>query len=165
MRGWPLPVQVGHVSIRTTSFYQPACIAQACLGKFRAETLAIRDAEIAKTDIDHGNAHATSTMADAVETLALKRVLGQHADKIPVAAIKSMTGHSGGAAGGVEAVACALTIHRGVIPPTINLEHPDPACDLDYVPNRAREASVNVILKNSFGFGGVNACLVYRRLP
>ena len=133
-------------------------------GAVRCMELAIMESGLGTTDIDYVNAHATSTMADAIETQAIKQVLGDHAYKIPVSATKSLIGHSAGAAGGIEAVVCALTIHRGVIPPTINLEYPDPTCDLDYVPNKAREASVNVILKNSFGFGGVNACLVFKRL-
>lgn len=132
-------------------------------GAIRCMELAIKDAGIAKTDIDHINAHATSTMADAIETQSIKQVLGEHAYKIPISATKSMTGHLAGGAGGIEAVFCALTIQRKIVPPTINLEHPDPACDLDYVPNKAREAAVDIILKNSFGFGGVNACLLFKR--
>ena len=133
-------------------------------GAVRCMELAIKDAGIAKSDIDHINAHATSTMADAIETRAIKQVLGEHAYKISVSATKSMTGHLTGGAGGVEAVFCALTIQRGVVPPTINLENPDPTCDLDYVPNRAREAQTNIVLKNSFGFGGTNACLIFQRM-
>jgi 3-oxoacyl-[acyl-carrier-protein] synthase II len=132
-------------------------------GAVRCMELAIKDAGISKDEVDHINAHATSTMADAIETQAIKRVFGERAYRIPVSATKSMTGHLLGGAGGVEAVFCVLTLHRGVIPPTINLEHPDPACDLDYVRNRAREAPVTAVLKNSFGFGGVNACLVFTR--
>jgi 3-oxoacyl-[acyl-carrier-protein] synthase II len=101
-------------------------------------------------------------MADAIETRAIKTVFGA-ATKIPVSSTKSMTGHLLGAAGGIEAVFSALAIHREVLPPTINLTTPDPACDLDYVPNTARRARVDVAMSNSFGFGGVNACLVFRR--
>ena len=133
-------------------------------GAVQCMELAIKDAGIATSEIDHINAHATSTIADATETQAIKRVFGEQAYKIPVSATKSMTGHLAGGAGGVEAALCALTIQRKVLPPTINLERPDPACDLDYVANRARTAAVNIILKNSFGFGGVNACLVFKRL-
>jgi len=132
-------------------------------GAVRCMELAIKDAGISKDQVDHINAHATSTMADAIETQAIKRVFGERAYRIPISATKSMTGHLLGGAGGVEAAFCVLTLHRGVIPPTINLEHPDPACDLDYVPNRARETPVTTVLKNSFGFGGVNACLVFTR--
>ncbi|MGH7253000.1 MAG: beta-ketoacyl-[acyl-carrier-protein] synthase II, partial [Nitrospiraceae bacterium] len=94
----------------------------------------------------------------------IKGVFGERAYRIPVSSTKSMTGHLLGAAGGVEAVFSLLAIHRGVVPPTINLEHPDPECDLDYVPGRAREVAVKVALSNSFGFGGVNACLLFKRM-
>ncbi|MES4785296.1 MAG: beta-ketoacyl-[acyl-carrier-protein] synthase II, partial [Nitrospiraceae bacterium] len=124
----------------------------------------IKDAGISKEEVAYINAHATSTFADKVETLAIKQVFGDRAYRIPVSSTKSMTGHLLGAAGGIEAAFSVLAIHRNVLPPTINLEHPDPECDLDYVPDRAREATVNVVLSNSFGFGGVNACLLFKRL-
>jgi 3-oxoacyl-[acyl-carrier-protein] synthase II len=126
--------------------------------------LAIKDAGVSKDEIGYINAHATSTMADAIETQAIKKVFGERAYRIPISSTKSMTGHLLGAAGGVEAVFSILAMHRGIIPPTINLEHPDPECDLDYVPGRSREATVRVALSNSFGFGGVNACILFKRL-
>src|SRR5437870_4673933 len=133
-------------------------------GAVRCMELAIKDAGVSKDEIGYINAHATSTMADAIETQAIKKVFGDRAYRIPISSTKSMTGHLLGAAGGVEAVFSVLAMHRGVVPPTINLEHPDPACDLDYVPGRSREATVRVALSNSFGFGGVNACLLVKRL-
>jgi len=132
-------------------------------GAVRCMEMAIKDAGVSKDEIGYINAHATSTFADKVETQAIKGVFGDRAYRIPVSSTKSMTGHLLGAAGGVEAVFSLLAIHRGVIPPTINIEHPDPECDLDYVPGRARETTVKVALSNSFGFGGVNACLLFKR--
>ncbi len=133
-------------------------------GAVRCVELALKDAGVAKDEVGYINAHATSTFADKVESLALKKVFGERAYKIPVSSTKSMTGHLLGAAGGVEAAFTVLALHRGVLPPTINLESPDPDCDLDYVPGSARNAAVQVALSNSFGFGGVNACLLFRRL-
>lgn len=133
-------------------------------GAVRCMELALKDAGIAKDQIGYINAHGTSTMADAIETRAIKQVFGQQAYKIPVSSTKSMTGHLLGAAGGIEAVFSILALHHGLLPPTINLENPDPACDLDYVPNKARAVPIKVALSNSFGFGGVNACLIFRRL-
>lgn len=132
-------------------------------GAVRCMELAIHDAGVSKSDIGYINAHGTSTMADAIETKAIKRVFGDYAYQVPVSSTKSMTGHLLGAAGGIEAVFSILTLHHGILPPTINLDHPDPDCDLDYVPNRARPAALNVALSNSFGFGGVNACLLFQR--
>ena len=111
------------------------------------------------------NAHGTSTpYNDAAETQAIKQVFGDHAYRMAISSNKSMIGHLFGAAGAVEALATALTIHHGVIPPTINLHHPDPECDLDYVPNVARTAEVHTGLSNSMGLGGHNACLILRRV-
>jgi 3-oxoacyl-[acyl-carrier-protein] synthase II len=132
-------------------------------GAVRCMELAIHDAGVSKSDIGYINAHGTSTMADAIETKAIKQVFGDYAYRVPVSSTKSMTGHLLGAAGGIEAVFSILALHHGILPPTINLDHPDPACDLDYVPNRARPAALNVALSNSFGFGGVNACLLFQR--
>ncbi len=130
----------------------------------RAMARAVEDAQVSLEDIDYINAHATSTMlGDVAETVAIKRAFGERAYHIPISATKSMTGHLIGAAGGVEAVACVLTIRDNVIHPTINLDNPDPECDLDYVPHVAREAQVEVVLANSFGLGGQNACLVLGR--
>ena len=133
-------------------------------GAIRCMELAIQDAGVSKDDIGYINAHATSTFADKVETEAIKRVFGERAYRIPVSSTKSMTGHLLGASGGVEAAFCALAIHDGLVPPTTNLEHPDPECDLDYVPGQARSATVKVAMSNSFGFGGVNACLLFKRV-
>ncbi len=121
---------------------------------------ALRDAGIPKTTIGYVNAHATSTFADRVETQAIKTVFGNHADQLPVSSTKSMVGHLLGAAGGVEAVFTSLALYHGVLPPTMNLENPDPDCDLDYIPGQARPVPVEAALSNAFGFGGVNACLV-----
>lgn len=127
--------------------------------------MALRDAGLNPTDVDYINAHGTSTPAgDVAETLAAKRALGDHAYKVAISSTKSMTGHLLGAAGGVEAVFLALAMKHGVVPPTINLDNPDPECDLDYVPNTAREMKINVGLSNSFGFGGTNGTLVFRML-
>jgi 3-oxoacyl-[acyl-carrier-protein] synthase II len=133
-------------------------------GAYRAMKEAVADAGLAPDEIDTINAHATGTqLGDVSETKAIKRLLGGKAYGIPVTANKSMTGHTLGAAGGIEAVALIKTIQEGVIPPTINLDHPDPECDLDYVPNRARKAEVRTGLSNSFGFGGHNAVIVLRK--
>ena len=130
-------------------------------GAARAMQIAMRHAKVNADDIDYINAHATSTpIGDVCETKAIKRALGERAYKTPVSSTKSMTGHLHGAAGGVELAACALAIKHGVIPPTINLENPDPECDLDNVPNTAREAKIKVAMSNSFGFGGHNATLI-----
>jgi 3-oxoacyl-[acyl-carrier-protein] synthase II len=130
----------------------------------RAVTLAMRDAGIGPEDIDYINAHGTSTyLNDAGETKALKIALGDHAYKVPISSTKSMIGHLLGAAGAVEAIATLLTINRGIIHPTINYENPDPACDLDYVPNQARRKDVRIAMSNGFGFGGHNAVVVLKR--
>ncbi|MEE9233473.1 MAG: beta-ketoacyl-ACP synthase II [Nitrospirales bacterium] len=132
-------------------------------GAVKCMERAIQDASISKQSVGYINAHATSTFADRVETQVVKTVFGDHAKSIAVTSTKSMTGHLLGAAGGIEAVFSVLALHQGVIPPTINLDHPDPECDLDYVPHHARPCSVEVAISNAFGFGGVNACLVFRR--
>ena len=131
----------------------------------RAMRMAFADAGISPEQIDYINAHGTSTpLGDASETRVIKRALGEHiARKVPVSSTKGATGHSLGASGAVEAIFCALAIHEGVLPPTINHETPDPECDLDYVPNEAREADVGVAVSNSSGFGGHNASIVLRR--
>src|SRR5947209_10689652 len=123
--------------------------------------MALKDARLNPSDVQHVNAHGTSTeLGDAAETKAMKAVFGEHARKLAISSTKSMIGHLLGASGGVEAIATVLTIKTGVIHPTINLETPDPACDLDYVPNVARMARVRRAISNSFGFGGHNTCVV-----
>lgn len=126
---------------------------------------AMQDAEIETHTVGYINAHATSTFADRVETQVIKKVFGEYAYSIPISSTKSMTGHLLGAAGGIEAVFSILALHQGIIPPTVNLDNPDPECDLDYVPNQARSCSFDIAISNAFGFGGVNACLVFRRWP
>src|SRR3990170_8690251 len=134
-------------------------------GAARAINWALEDAGVRPEEVDYISAHGTSTkLNDAAETLAIKKTFGEMAYRIPVSATKSMVGHSFGAAGAIEAVASVQTIQTGMIHPTLNYENPDPECDLDYVPNEARRADVDVVLKNSFGFGGQNACLVFKRL-
>lgn len=133
-------------------------------GAMRCMKMALEDAGMAPSDIDYINAHGTSTpLNDVVETRAIKEVFKEHAKKLAISSTKSMTGHMLGGAGGIEAVFTALALHSGTIPPTINLENPDPQCDLDYVPNVARKASIRVAMSNSFGFGGTNAVLVMKR--
>lgn len=133
-------------------------------GAIRCMKMALRDAGIAPTDIDYINAHGTSTpLNDVVETRAIKAVFQDHAYKLAISSTKSMTGHMLGGAGGIEAAFTALTLHTGIIPPTINLDNPDPECDLDYVPKVSRQAKVRTAMSNSFGFGGTNAVVVMKR--
>ena len=134
-------------------------------GAARCMTMAMKDAGINPEDVDYINAHGTSTPAgDVAETLAVKRAFGDHARKLAVSSTKSMTGHLLGAAGGVEAVFSVLSLRDQIMPPTINLDNQDPACDLDFVPNTAREGKLDVVLSNSFGFGGTNGTLVFKKL-
>lgn len=133
-------------------------------GAARAMAMAIEDAKISPQEVDYINAHGTSTpLNDKVETLAIKIVFGDYAKKIPISSTKSMIGHLLGAAGAVEFIATVLTLNYGIIPPTINYEFPDPECDLDYVPNTARQKNVKVALSNSLGFGGHNATLIVKK--
>ena len=133
-------------------------------GAARCMRLALKDAGIGPSEVDYINAHGTSTeYNDANETQAIKKVFGEHAFKLAVSSTKSMTGHLLGAAGAIEGVFSVLALQHGMIPPTINYENPDPQCDLDYTPNRARKADIQVALSNSFGFGGTNACILFRR--
>ena len=132
-------------------------------GAARAMTAALRDGGLDVSAVGYINAHGTSTpYNDRFETLAIKRVFGDHARRLAISSTKSMTGHMLGAAGGVEAIATALALHHGVLPPTINYETPDPDCDLDYVPNQARKQQVEIAISNAFGFGGTNATLAFR---
>ena len=133
-------------------------------GAARCMNLALNNAGINKEDIDYINAHGTSTGADSTETQAIKTVFGDHAYKLVVSSTKSMTGHLLGAAGGIEAIYSLLALSRGVLPPTINYTTPDPECDLDYIPNNAREEKIKMALSNSFGFGGTNAVLVFKQM-
>ena len=133
-------------------------------GAARCMAIALQDAGLAPADVDYINAHGTSTpLGDLAETVAVKTVFGQHAYQIPVSSTKSMTGHLLGAAGGVEAIFSLLAIRDGIIPPTINLDNPGEGCDLDYVANTAREQQINIAVSNSFGFGGTNGSLVFRK--
>ncbi|MBW3625046.1 MAG: beta-ketoacyl-ACP synthase II [Armatimonadetes bacterium] len=132
-------------------------------GAARAMKMALRKAKLQPSEIDYVNAHGTSTEAgDIAETLAIKSIFGDDAKTVPVSSTKSMTGHLLGAAGGIEAIACIEALRHGILPPTINLENPDPECDLDYVPNEAREVKAQIAMSNSFGFGGHNATLIFR---
>ncbi|MFN2366090.1 MAG: beta-ketoacyl-ACP synthase II [Desulfurivibrionaceae bacterium] len=133
-------------------------------GAVRCMEMALKDGGLNPEDIDYINAHGTSTpLNDVVETGAIKRVFGDHAARLAISSTKSMTGHMLGGAGGIESVFTALTIKNGIIPPTINLTNPDPGCDLDYVPNVARESGVRAAISNSFGFGGTNAVLAMKK--
>jgi len=133
-------------------------------GAARCMQMALRSGGIAPEEVDYINAHGTSTYYnDIYETVAIKTVFKEHAQKVPISSTKSMTGHLLGGAGGVEAIFTILTLCQGIIPPTINYETPDPDCDLDYVPNVARKADVRLALTNSFGFGGTNAVLAFKK--
>ena len=152
----------GHAS--SSDAFHIATLEPSGNGALRTMRWALEDAQLPPSEVGYVNAHGTSTLTnDAVETLAIKLLFGERAYDIPISSTKSMLGHAMGASGAIEAVVCALTILRGQIHPTINLEHPDPACDLDYVADGPRQAEVRVALSNSFGLGGQNACLVLRR--
>jgi len=145
--------------------YHITAPAEDAAGTADCMRLALDDAGLAPTDVDYLNAHGTSTpLNDTSETKAIKLAFGEHAYKLAVSSTKSMTGHFMGAAGAIEAVFCLLAIRDQILPPTINYETPDPVCDLDYVPNRARAAKIDVAMSNSFGFGGHNGTLILRRL-
>ncbi|MEE9366357.1 MAG: beta-ketoacyl-ACP synthase II, partial [Dehalococcoidales bacterium] len=162
-RGIPVLAEIVAYSATADSFHvtQPL---QNGEGAARAMQIALKKADVSPSDIDYINAHGTSTqLNDAMETRAIKAVFGDHAYKVPISSTKSMLGHLIGCAGAAEAVFCILSILSGTIPPTINYNHPDPDCDLDYVPNIARKAEVNTALSNSFGFGGHNSVLILRR--
>jgi len=132
--------------------------AAKCMG------LALKDAGIGPEEIDYINAHGTSTKyGDELETLAIKKVFGPHAYKLCISSTKSMIGHLLGASGGVEAGICALSVYNKIVPPTINLDNPDPECDLDYTPHKSRPLNINIAMSNSFGFGGTNACLIFKK--
>jgi 3-oxoacyl-[acyl-carrier-protein] synthase II len=163
-RGAPMLAELAGYGASSDAFHvtQPDPEGRGAAFAMRA---ALEDAGENLEDVDYINAHGTSTpFNDRVETLAIRKVFGEQADNIPVSSTKSQTGHLLGAAGAVEAIVCALAIQRGVIPQTINLEEPDPECDLDYVPEGPREAKVRLTLSNAFGFGGQNAVLAVRAL-
>ncbi|MBI4202973.1 MAG: beta-ketoacyl-ACP synthase II [Chloroflexi bacterium] len=148
----------------TSDAYHPVQPEENGAGAARAILLALADAGVTPAEVDYINAHGTSTpLNDAAETRAIKLAFGEAAYRIPISSTKSMIGHALGGAGGMEAVACVKTIVDGMMHPTINYQFPDPECDLDYVPNQARKKDVRVALSNSFGFGGQNACLVFRK--
>ena len=148
----------------TSDAYHPVHPEESGESTAMAMRWALEDAGVGLDEVDYINAHGTSTpLNDAVESTAIRRLFGDLAHRVPVSSTKSMIGHSLGAAGALEAVPCVRSITDGVIHPTINYEHPDPACDLDYVPNEARKRDVRVVLSNAFGFGGQNACLVFQK--
>ncbi len=152
----------GHAS--SSDGFHMAAPDPTASGPARAMKWAVADAGLKLDEIEYVNAHGTSTpLNDQTETRAIKMVFGEHANKLAISSIKSMLGHAMGASGALEAVACAMTIHHGIIPPTINYDDPDPELDLDYVPNVARKQAVNTAISNSFGLGGQNACLVLKR--
>jgi 3-oxoacyl-[acyl-carrier-protein] synthase II len=148
----------------TSDAYHIAAPAESGDGAARAMAMALSDADLPASEVDYINAHGTSTpLNDPVETQAIRRVFGDHADRLAVSSTKSMMGHLMGAAGAVEAIICVKSLETGWVPATINHEHPDPACDLDYVPNEAREVKPYIALSNAFGFGGHNGCVLLRR--
>jgi 3-oxoacyl-[acyl-carrier-protein] synthase II len=161
-RGCHIYAELAGYGLAADAYHATASSAD---GHSRTMTLALGDAGVAPGDVDYINAHGTSTPHnDASETHAIKEVFGPHAHRLAVSSTKSMTGHLLGAAGAVEALATVLALQDGLLPPTINYCSPDPDCDLDYVPNQARARRIGVALSNSFGFGGVNASLLFKRL-
>ncbi|MBC7241996.1 MAG: beta-ketoacyl-ACP synthase II [Anaerolineae bacterium] len=147
----------------TSDAYHIAAPDPSAQGAIRALRLALEDAGLAPEDVDYINAHGTGTdLNDAMETTAIRQAFGPAADRLMVSSTKAVTGHLLGAAGAVEAIISCLALYHGIVPPTINLDNPDPRCDLDYVPWRARQVPLRAVVSNSFGFGGHNACLVFR---
>jgi 3-oxoacyl-[acyl-carrier-protein] synthase II len=162
-RGAPILAEIIGYSATSDAFHitQPSPNGE---GATKALALALKKAGISPNEVDYINAHGTATqLNDKTETKAIKSVFGESAYRIPISASKSMTGHLLGAAGAIEAIICVLAINSGIIPPTINLTHPDPECDLDYVPNQARRAKIQTAVSNSFGFGGHNSVLIFRQ--
>jgi 3-oxoacyl-[acyl-carrier-protein] synthase II len=162
-RGAKIYAELVGVGMNSDAYHMTAPSVDGA-GAAKCMELALKDAEINADQVDYINAHGTSTPAgDVAETMAIKRAFGDHAYKLSISSTKSMTGHMLGAAGGAEAVFSILALYNQLVPPTINLENPDPDCDLDYVPGTAREAKLDVALTNSFGFGGTNGTLVFRK--
>jgi 3-oxoacyl-[acyl-carrier-protein] synthase II len=162
-RGAPILAEIIGYSATSDAFHitQPSPNGE---GATKALTLALKKAGISPNEVDYINAHGTATqLNDKTETKAIKSVFGESAYRIPISATKSMLGHLLGAAGAIEAIICVLAINSGIIPPTINLTHPDPECDLDYVPNQARKVKIQTAVSNSFGFGGHNSVLIFRQ--
>ncbi len=148
----------------TCDAYHIAAPSESGEGAARAMAMTLQNASLSPSEVDYVNAHGTSTpLNDPIETQAIRRVFGEHANRLAVSSTKSMTGHLMGAAGAVEAIVCVKSLETGWVHPTINYENPDPACDLDYVPNEPRELQPQVALSNSFGFGGHNICVLFRR--
>ncbi len=163
-RGAKIYAEVLGYSLNNDAFHMTAPLpsGESCIRTMRD---ALRDAELTPEQIDYINAHASSTqLNDSTETLSIKEVFGEHARRIPVSGTKGYTAHALGATGAMEVAICALALDRQWIPPTINYQNPDPACDLDVVPNHGREAKLNYVMSNSFGFGGINACVVLGRV-
>jgi len=162
-RGAPIYAEAAGVGISSDAYHVTAPDTDGT-GAIRAMRWALEDANLSPNDIDYINAHGTSTpLNDSIETLAIKTLFGDHAYSLAISSTKSMIGHLLGGSGAVEAIACLKAINEGIIHPTINYEYPDPDCDLDYVPNTAMKKDVKTSLSNSFGFGGQNACLVFKR--
>lgn len=162
-RGAPILAEIIGYGANSDAFHitQPSPNGE---GATRALDLALKKAGVSPSEVDYINAHGSATVLnDKTETQAIKRALGESAYHIPISSSKSMTGHLLGAAGAIEAIMCILAINHRIIPPTLNLTHPDPECDLDYVPNKARPAEVTTAISNSFGFGGHNSVLIFRR--
>ncbi len=163
-RGAHIYAEVLGYSLNNDAFHMTSPLPSGD-SSMRAMREALADAELAPNQIDYINAHASSTqLNDSNETMAIRQVFGSHADEIPVSGTKAYTAHALGATGAIEAVICALAIDRHWVPPTLNRHHPDPACDLDVVPDHGRDAELNYVLSNSFGFGGINACVVLGKL-
>jgi 3-oxoacyl-[acyl-carrier-protein] synthase II len=160
-RDAPIYAEISGVAVSADAYHVTAPNSD---GAIRAMRWALEDAHVAPNEVDYINAHGTSTpINDSSETEAIKGLFGDYAYRLPISSTKSLIGHLLGGSGAVEAIACVKAITEGIIHPTINYEYPDPDCDLDYVPNKARPTSVNVVLSNSFGFGGQNACLVFKK--
>ena len=163
-RGAHIYAEVLGYSLNNDAYHMTSPLpgGESCI---RAMREALADARLVPEQIDYINAHASSTqLNDSTETMSIKEVFGAHAAKVPVSGTKPYTGHPLGATGAIEAVLCALAIDRGWIPPTLNRENLDPACDLDVVPRHGRKALLDHVLSNSFGFGGINACVVFGRV-